>query len=145
MIELEIPGIPVPWSAPSIKRRAKWYSKHSNHKIFTQWQIKSLYRGKPLTGFVVVEYTFIEPPPASASKKTKQLMLDGTVPPARCDVTNLIKFMEDCLKNIVFLDDRYVAKNIGEKLYGTKGKILIKIWTLEEYRKLNNADHPRKT
>lgn len=80
---------------------------------------------------------FYEPIPASTPKGKRAAMILGLTRPTRCDTTNLQKYYEDCLKNILFEDDRYVAKNISEKLYADKGKILITIFTLEEYRSLN--------
>ena len=127
---------PVPWSASRVGKKGHFNPK-GKEKLWAQWQIKNLYRGKPIQGFVVLDLTFIEPPPNSASKSMKSRMLAGEFIPTRCDNTNMQKFIEDCLKNIVFNDDRYVAKNISEKLYGEKGRILIKVYTLEEYRKLH--------
>jgi Holliday junction resolvase RusA-like endonuclease len=75
--------------------------------------VKSMYAEKPLDGFVALQMTFYEPPPASASKKMKERMLSGEIRPTRCDNTNMQKFYEDCLQNIVFLDDRFVYKNIS--------------------------------
>lgn len=98
--------------------------------------IKQNYKGEPLKGFIVLDMLFIEPVPRTASKKDKEAMLKGEIRPTRCDNTNMQKFYEDCLKNIVFLDDRYVCKNISEKLYGDQEKILIKIYTLSEYKGL---------
>lgn len=69
-------------------------------------------------------------------------MLDGEILPTNCDCTNLQKFYEDCLKNIVIKDDRYVVKITSEKLYRDKGCIFMKIYTLDEYRKIN-ADFNR--
>ena len=80
---------------------------------------------------------FCEPIPASTPKRKREDMLSGIIRPTRCDTTNLQKYYEDCLKNILFEDDRLVAKNISEKLYADKGKILITVFTLEEYRSLN--------
>jgi len=137
MIYLEIPRIPVPWTAPKVGKGRRLYNPRAKEKLLTQWLIKNSFQGIRLDGFVVLELLFEEPVPASTSKKNKALMLSGEIIPTRCDNTNLQKFYEDCLKDIVFKDDRYVAKNISTKLYGDKGRILVKIWTLSEYRNLN--------
>ena len=139
MIRIELNEVPVPWAAPRLSKKGR-YSPRCKDKAWAQWQIRNAYRDKPIEGYVVLDFTFIEPPPLSASKKTKALMLSGTLFPTRCDCSNMTKHYEDCIKNIVFLDDRYVVKNISSKLYGEKGKVIIKVYTLEEYRKLN-ADH----
>jgi Holliday junction resolvase RusA-like endonuclease len=141
MIELEIPKSPIPWAASKVGKKGH-FNPRGKDKLWTQWQIKALYKGKPIEGYIVLEIKFIDPMPLSASKKEKQDMLSGKLMPVRCDLTNCIKFIEDCLKNIVFMDDRYVAKNISEKLYGDKGKTLIKVYPLDEYRK-TYADRDR--
>lgn len=140
MIQIEISGIPRPWSAPKIGKKGYRFSPHGKDALWTKWQIKAAYTGKPIDGHIILHMQFIEPPAASTPKKKKAIMLANIIRPVRCDLTNCIKFMEDCLKNIVFNDDRYVAKNISEKLYGDEGKTLIKVWTLDEYRKIN-ADY----
>lgn len=139
MIQIELPNIPIPW-APS--RISKWgaFNPRSKQKDFTRWQIRSFYRDNPLQGYVVIEFLFVFPCPLSASSKKKEKMLNGEILPTLCDCTNLQKFQEDCLKGIVFGDDRNVAKITSEKIYGNKEKILIKIWTLDEYRKIH-ANH----
>ena len=133
MIEIDLPNIPVPWAASRVGKKGH-FNPRGKEKLFTQWQIKSLYRDKPLEGFVVLDLLFVEPVPASTSKKIRALMLAGEIFPTRCDNTNCQKFYEDCAKNILFLDDRYVVKNISEKLYGVKGCVKIKVYTLKEYR-----------
>lgn len=106
-----------------------------------QWQVKSQYRDKPLNGPIVLWMHFVESTPLSASKKKRAEMLAGEIVPSKADCTNYQKFFEDCLKNIVFLDDRYVAKNISEKAYGEKGVTKIRVYTLKEYR----AKHGQET
>jgi len=133
-------SLPIPWSASRVSRGKHW-NPRGKDKLWTQWTIKSQYKGKPLDGYIVLDMTFWEPPPLSASKSARARMLSGEIRPTRCDNTNMQKFIEDCLKNIVFRDDRYVCKNISEKLYGTKGKTVIKVYTLEEYNANRAGQH----
>jgi len=90
-----------------------------------------------LKGYFVIEFVFAFPIPNSTTKKEKEKMLAGEIIPTGCDCTNLQKFYEDCLKNIIIPDDRYVAKITSEKLYRNKECIFVKIYTLDEYRMLN--------
>lgn len=142
MIQIELPNIPVAWAAARVSAKGS-YNPKAAQKNFTRWQIKSLYRKDPLQGYYVIEMTFYFPVPLSASKKEKEKMLAGEIIPTCIDATNAQKFYEDCLKKIVITDDRYVAKISSEKLYGNKEKILIKVFTLQEYRNLY-ADHSRE-
>lgn len=134
MIQIDLPNIPVPWSAPRLGRKGAYNPKNAE-KNFTRWQVRSLYKGDPIPGYVAIQFTFFMPVPASTSLKKKKLMLQGEIIPTHCDCTNLQKFYEDCLKQIVITDDRNVAQISSKKLYGDREKIVIKIWTLEEYKK----------
>ena len=133
MLSLEIETDPVPWSAPVILRNGLSYNPKNKQKQWTILQVKSLYKDKPIPGFVVVDMLFREKIPKSTPKKNIPSMLAGRVRPTRCDTSNLYKFYEDCIKNILFEDDRFVAKNISEKIYGEKGAVSIKVYSLEEY------------
>lgn len=140
MIEIEIEADPVPWSPSRILRNGFTYNPRAKQKTWTQWQVKALYHGEPIPGFVVVDMLFHEKIPKSVPKKTRPLMLSGEMRPTRCDTSNMCKFYEDCIKNILFQDDRFVVKNISEKVYGEKGKIIIKVYSLDEYRQLHEND-----
>ena len=137
MIKIELPNLPVAWSAARITDRGA-FNPRSKQKNFTRWQIRSMYKEPPISGYVVLEFVFIFPVPNSASKKNKQKMLSGELLPTSCDCTNLQKFQEDCLKGIVITDDRNVAKISSEKIYGDKEKILMKIW-INEFKEIINA------
>lgn len=127
---------PVPWAAARVGKKGAFNPK-GKEKIFTQWMIKNQHREEVLPGFYVLDFLFIFPIPRSASKAQKEKMMRREIIPTCSDCTNLQKFYEDCLKKIVIKDDRYVAKISSEKIYGEKKGIIIKIFTLEEYRKIN--------
>lgn len=109
------------------------YNPRGKEKNFTIWQVRSLHGGEPIPGYVVVHFTFFMRIPASTPKKKIPLMLSGEIRPTNMDTTNCQKFYEDCIKNILIQDDRNVVKITSEKLYGDKGKILIRVWSLDEY------------
>lgn len=145
MIQLELPNLPIAWSASRITSRGA-FNPRAKEKNFTRWQIKSLYRDKPIQGYVVIEFVFIFPIPNSVSRSKRESCLkNNAILPTKCDCTNLQKFYEDCIKGIVITDDRNVAKISSEKIYGKKEKILIKVWTLAEYEdlKANETDNRR--
>lgn len=139
MITLNLPNIPIPWSPSRITSRGA-FNPRAKEKNFTRWQVKSMYREIPIQGYVVIEFLFVFPVPNSTSKKKKDLMLSGQILPTSCDCTNLQKFMEDCIKDILITDDRNVAKISSEKIYGNKEKILIKVWNLDEYKSRKKDD-----
>jgi Holliday junction resolvase RusA-like endonuclease len=58
------------------------------------------------------------PIPKSSSKSSKESMASGLIPHVKKpDVSNLIKFAEDILKEIVIIDDNIVTKIVASKLY----------------------------
>jgi len=96
-----------------------------------------LHRDVQIPGYVVVDFVFYFPIPISTSAKKKALMLAGEILPTSCDCTNLQKFYEDCIKDILISDDRNVAQISSKKLYGDKAKVLIKVFSLQEYKEIN--------
>ncbi len=133
MIKIEIPTLPIPWSAPRMSKTGAIYDIRSKEKKWLKWHISKLYKSDPVQGYVVIDFTFYFPVPASATKKKKVQMLAGEIIPTACDCTNCQKLTEDCIKNILMSDDRNVAQISSRKLYGEKEKIIIKLWTLREF------------
>lgn len=134
MIQIEINTPAIPWAAAKVTSRGA-YNPRAKEKNLTRWLIRSKYRGDPIQGYVVIEFVFHFSLPNSVPiSKHKAYLENIEIIPTHCDCSNLQKFLEDCLKNIVITDDRNVAKISSEKLYAEKDKVVIKIWTLEEYR-----------
>lgn len=129
MITIEIPGSPVPWSAPRIGRTNRAFSPDSKKKEYIQWQIKSQYRGDILEGPFSIYFKFELQIPKSISKKKKQLM-EGAFALVRPDTTNLQKMYEDCLMGIVFKDDNEVCKIFSLKTYSENPRTTICILKL---------------
>lgn len=126
---IEIPGEPIPWSAPTVMRKGHAYSKHSKKKAYIQWLIKSQYRKEPITGPIFLIIFFDMPIPASYSPK-KTLSVINKPHQNKPDCTNLQKFIEDCLTGIIFVDDKQVWKIFSEKKYSEKPKTVIYIQQL---------------
>ncbi len=138
MLILDLANTPIPWAAPK-RVKGKFYDIRYLDKLATRRNLHRLYRKDPIKGYVALSFVFYFSPPPSVSKKRREQMLAGEVIPTSCDCTNLQKFYEDCLKNLVITDDRNVAKISSQKLYAENDGIVIKIWTLEEFR--NEVSH----
>ena len=136
MITFSLKKDPVSWSAALISRGRAYNPKHKEKTEFRN-HISSLYLPE-ISGYCVVELEFVFTPPKSAPKKTRKLMLAGEIYPTCKDCTNCQKFMEDCLKDIVMDDDRYVVRISSSKRYGEEAEILIKLYGIQEYKKLKD-------
>lgn len=130
MITITIEGDPVPWSAPKLSR-GHVYDPKEREKQAIRYLIKQQYNEEPIQGYVCLCFFFVFSPPKSASKKKREAMLCGSIMPTRADCTNLQKLYEDCLKNVVFGDDRNVMLVHSEKAYQEKPKTIINIWSFE--------------
>lgn len=68
------------------------------------------------------------PIPKTTSAVRRKQMLNGILHHiVRPDTSNLTKFLEDCLKTIVFEDDSQVVEIIARKIYGETPKTVISI------------------
>ena len=104
------------------------WRENTKKKQNIQWDLKSKYKGILLEGAIHMNVKFYFQPTKSTTK-TKQLeMLRGIIPYAKKpDLTNLIKFIEDCCTGVVWKDDNQIVSVTAEKLYATKAKTLLYI------------------
>lgn len=126
-IKIIIPGIPIPWMAHAGYGRRSFNPRYKE-KSYTQWHIREQYQGAILEGAVSVCYDFGMPVPKGTSKVKTQKMLEAVIDHTkRPDCTNLTKFYEDCIKEIVFKDDSQVIESIAHKFYSEHPQTLITI------------------
>lgn len=137
MLAFSLKKEPVSWLAPLISR-GRAYNLRQREKIEFRTHLAHL--GLPaILGYVVVELEFVFTPPKSASKKLRARMLAGEEYPTQKDCTNCQKFIEDCLKDIVIGDDRYVVRIMSSKRFGEYAEILIKLYGIQEYKELKGT------
>lgn len=125
-IEIRINHDPVAWSAPRLGRGI-CYSSHSKYKEIFHAFILSQYKKEPIKCYVTLDFTFSFPYPKSASKSKIKAIAEGKLFPTKCDLSNCVKFAEDCLKKIVIEDDRNVVEITSKKLYALNGCVIIKV------------------
>lgn len=126
MYTFELDLEPVSWLAP-IRSQNRFYNPRDKEKYMTTNLLMQQWHEPPISDYVKLQFTFIHALPKSMSKKKQALALQGQLFPTRKDLSNCVKFYEDCLKKVVIEDDRIVVKITAEKLYGEKGKIIIGI------------------
>lgn len=131
MIELRLDCDPVPWVAPT-KGRNGFYDKKSKEKEFIRWQLKSQYKGRLLTEFVSLDFTFLIPIPKSTSKKGRDMRNARQILPTSPDTTNMQKLYEDCLQGIVIQNDRLSYKITSVRYYSNKPGVEIRVKTRQE-------------
>jgi Holliday junction resolvase RusA-like endonuclease len=125
---------PVSWLAP-IRSRNIFYNPRDKEKQITTNLLMEQWHKPPISDYLKLHFTFVHEPPKSTSKKKREAMLRGEIFPTRKDLSNCVKFYEDCLKKIIIEDDRIVVEITAKKLYGEKGKIIIGVEPCELLQK----------
>jgi Holliday junction resolvase RusA-like endonuclease len=116
---------PVPWKSHAGYGR-KSFNPRYKEKEYVQWKLKQHWKKPPISEPVSISYRFRFSIPKSFSKKKREHIKNGTLPCLiRKDTSNLVKFTEDCLKQIVIVDDAQVVKLMAEKSYSDHPSICI--------------------
>lgn len=134
MIFIDVAGEPISWNRPGIivrKGKAVVYDTQKREKEQVKWQIRSQYREAPLSVPISLEVTFIFPIPKSVSKPIRASMLNGNYfHMIKPDTDNCLKFIMDCMNELVYVDDAQISFLSGRKTYGTMPGTSIRIQTL---------------
>lgn len=133
MIHLFIEGPPVVWRAPYVGSRGAYSPKHQEKKLY-QHILRQKYSGPILTDIVRVDCLFFIPIPKAYSKKKLRMIKDGTLrPTAGGDLTNLRKFIEDCLQEIVIENDKQIVEGETAKYFDVHPRTVIKILPVSSF------------
>lgn len=128
-----IPGEPVGKARPRVTRTGHAYTPDKT--VSYENLVKMLFRQAypdwiPTTAEVRVEIEAYYKVPKSASKKKKQLMVDGVIRPTKKpDIDNIAKIVNDALNGIAWVDDTQIVIEDIKKLYSDKPGVDIHIFT----------------
>lgn len=127
MILIDIPGKPQPFKSPRVFSRISFNPLWSEKKE-TQAIIKEKYTNAPLTCACYCRVIFYIQIPKSFSKKKREQALDSLIlPTTQIDVDNCVKYLLDCLKGIVFEDDKLVVDLFASKRYAIHGHTVVRV------------------
>lgn len=105
--------------------------------VYYENLVKQIFRGAypdwvPTTNPVAMEFTVVMAIPKSASKKMRQLMIEGRIRPTKVpDWDNFGKIVSDALNQILYNDDRQVVDGHVKKFYGEVPGIHVSFEVLE--------------
>lgn len=132
MILIIIQGNPIPWTPSRVLRNGRAYSPRYYEKRSHQIQIRHQWKEKPLSGPISLSINFYLPIPKGASKKFLRSVYNSEVlHTKKPDTSNLVKYAEDCLKEIVIQDDNQVVEIHARKFYSLAPKTIIKIYPVD--------------
>jgi Holliday junction resolvase RusA-like endonuclease len=125
VIIIDIPGKPIPFKSPRVFSRRTFNPLWAEKKQ-TQSIISEKYTNAPLTCPCYCRVVFyIQVPKSFSKKKKEQALNDQILPTTQIDVDNCSKYLLDCLKGIVFEDDRLVVDLFASKRYANTGHTVV--------------------
>lgn len=109
-----VAGDPTPLARCRFGNRRVWDSQKAE-KLHFSLHLRFLHGNRPLySGPLHLEVNFYFPIPNS---RKKVISLQGSYHHFRPDISNLIKFAEDCANGILFHDDALIASIASTKRY----------------------------
>lgn len=121
MIDFYVQGEPVPKGRPRFTRQGRFYTpkttadyEKSIQKAFSESGQSPFSEGVPLKMIIDFYFTI----PKSATKKNKQMMLDGVIKHVkRKDVDNCAKSVMDAGNGLMYPDDGQIVELVARKKY----------------------------
>lgn len=131
MITLEVRGNPIAKKRPRFARRGKFvvtYNDQETEEGRFLFEVQKQWSRPPIEGPIKVRCSFEMPIPKSTSKKKTIAMLKEEIRHTKKpDIDNLLKFVLDCLNQVVFKDDSQIVYLGGGKFYSQEPKTLVMI------------------
>lgn len=132
-----ISGKPIPLKrARSFKRgdTIGHYNSQKKHMQAVYYSIQSQLPTdyKPPTDPLHLIVSFHMPFPASYPKKKREA-LAGDYHTLKPDLSNLVKFYEDALNGLLWVDDQQIARITTRKIWDYEGKTVIKVQPIEVF------------
>ena len=129
MLKLVIPGEPVAKGRPRV---TKWGTYTPEKTKNYETLVKELFfieHGQTLLeGQLKIDIKAYFSIPKSASKKKKQLMLEGELRPTKKpDADNILKIIGDALNDLAYKDDKQIVSANIEKFYSDEPRVQIEI------------------
>jgi Holliday junction resolvase RusA-like endonuclease len=132
MIAIMVPGTPIAKKRPRFFRRGNFvgtYNPQETEEGRFLLLVKEQFNRAPFDGPLRLSCGFYMPIPKSTSKKKRYAMLNEEIrPDKKPDMSNLLKFVEDCLNEIAWKDDsQIVSYGHMEKFYSEEPRTYIQI------------------
>ena len=125
-IIITIPGVPIAQRRPRFARRGKYVVTYSDQETEAgRWLLtarQQITEKIPAEVPIVLSCFFYMPIPKSMSKKKQALLKYHIKTP---DISNLVKFLEDCLNGELWHDDSQISEILTRKVYSDEPRTVI--------------------
>lgn len=128
-----IPGEPVGKGRPRVDRgRAHTPEKTKAYEEKVKWCYRAAH-GRLHEGPLRMVVTAVYRIPKSASRRTREAMIDGEIFPTKIpDIDNVVKCIMDSLNKLAYKDDAQIVRLFAQKFYGTEGHVIVQITGINE-------------
>jgi len=124
---IEIKGNPIPLQRARSGKQG-FYDPQMIAKRNFAYIVKEQFKKEPIEKAISVTFEFYFAMPKSWSKKKKnELRYKEHIQTP--DLSNLIKFAEDALLNVIWKDDCFINEIWANKTWEDEGKTIIKVFT----------------
>lgn len=123
-VAFTVPGPPVGKGRPKFARRGSFVTAYTPQKTASYESLVKLAAGDVMRGHDLLSGPLVaiiearSTPPASWSKKKKNVALESGLFTSKPDLDNLAKAILDACNGIVFQDDAQIAVLLAAKAYG---------------------------
>lgn len=125
-MKIEIPGIPKPLKRHRFSNGIMYDPSKKDKSHFVRQVISAYPDVLPRLESINVIFEYHMPIPKSYSNK-KRLNAIGKPHSKKPDLSNLVKFTEDALNNVLWKDDALISIIFARKIYGEEPKTVIYI------------------
>lgn len=116
MVIYKIPGEPIALARPRFSISTKRvYNSQRNSMNAAAIYLQSQHNNQPMfEGPIHLDVTFYFAYPSSMAKSKRK---PGTYKSTKCDLSNLVKFIEDIAIDVLYKDDAIIASISAKKVY----------------------------
>lgn len=136
---LQVEETPIPQARPRFSYRGTYNIQHQQ-KLRWKRVFVEKWPYLPCVEKIEMHCTFVLPYPISLSKRQKKAIENdpsSTPHIKKPDLSNLIKFVEDCMEGIIFENDKQIVEIQAKKCYRENGSFNCMIHTFEELKPIN--------
>lgn len=130
-----VPGTPIPLQRPRSRVNGRPWDPQKTEKLICMNTLEDQHGSMPMySGYLRADFTFYFRIPQTHYRFRDDMLL--THHNHRPDLSNLVKFYEDCAQGILYRDDCIIAMSLSMKLYDDEPRTEIYIVPLDEHMRV---------
>lgn len=128
--KIVFPGKPIPLARPRMSKWGVYDPQTPLKKITVECLLQQKATWQKISGAVGIYFEFRMPLPKCSKKQQEKLMKAYHI--KRPDLSNMIKYYEDCLQNEVFDDDCQIVEITARKVNSLVAETIVYVWRMDD-------------